>query len=323
MNILAADIGGTHSRFAWFTVREDRSLHIIQTIWLNTKDSPSFGHLIGCLRSSDFQLSPEEADLVVIAAAGPVERGVYCSPPLISWNIDISSAQKDFGFRRCLLINDFAAQAYATRSPAGKRAEKILPGETSPEGTTAVIGAGTGLGMAVLNEITPGSYLVMPSEGGHATFPFLPDEQTLQSFLADELGDAHVTGNHLLSGSGLTLLHRFLSGEDLSPREVTEKFSQDSVTLAWAARFYGRACRNLALDVLAFGGVYIAGGIAAKNPLLVKNSSFREEFLSSRTMGKILHKIPVYLMTNEESGLWGAALFGLQAAAGKGRIRKK
>lgn len=317
LNILAADIGGTNSRFAWFSAEDGASLRVIQTIWLNTKDSPSFGHLIDRLRNSDFQLRPEEADLVAVAAAGPVEKGVYCAPPLIAWDIDMTDAQKKFGFRRCILINDFVAQAYSCRSPIGRKAEPVLPGAPASGDTAAVIGAGTGLGKAVLVEYKSGTYLVLPSEGGHATFPFLPDEQDLQKFFAQELGEEDITGNHVLSGSGLTLLHRFLTGDNRAPHEITMGFTPDSKTLAWAARLFGRACRNLALEVLALGGVYIAGGIAAKTPLLVRHPSFEREFRSSRTMEKILKKIPVFLVTNEESGLWGAAFYGVQSAKGK------
>ena len=77
------------------------------------------------------------------------------------------------------------------------------------------------------------------------------------------------------------------------------------------ARFYGRICRNLALQFLAFGGVYIAGGVAAKTPNLVMHPEFKREFCSSKTMGHVLEKIPVSLNSNQESGLWGAALQGV------------
>ena len=78
------------------------------------------------------------------------------------------------------------------------------------------------------------------------------------------------------------------------------------------ARFYARACRNYALQVLARGGVYIAGGVAAKAPVLVTHPEFEAEFRRSPTMAHLLAKIPVFLNRNEESGLWGAALAGVQ-----------
>jgi glucokinase len=78
------------------------------------------------------------------------------------------------------------------------------------------------------------------------------------------------------------------------------------------ARFYGRVCRNFALQILAFGGVYIAGGVAAKIPNLVTHQEFTIEFRRSKTMSHVLKKIPLMLNSNQESGLWGAAVQGLE-----------
>ena len=79
------------------------------------------------------------------------------------------------------------------------------------------------------------------------------------------------------------------------------------------ARFYGRACRNYALQVLARGGVYISGGVAAKVPALISHPEFELQFRNSNTLRTILASIPVFLNTNEESGLWGAAYFAAQS----------
>jgi glucokinase len=71
-------------------------------------------------------------------------------------------------------------------------------------------------------------------------------------------------------------------------------------------------CRNYALETLSLGGLYIAGGVAARNPELIQRTAFRKEFRSSDTLTHILEKIPVFLITDQNSGLWGAAQFGLQ-----------
>lgn len=311
LRIIAADIGGTHSRFAGFTGQEGGEITLIETCWLKTAESPSFGDLVSRLRSSGFPLLPEEADIVVIAVAGPVEKGVYSSPPFISWDIDISSCRDNFGFKRCLLINDFIAQAHACRAKPGREARRIMEGEIAEDGATAVIGAGTGLGKAVLYPLGKADYIATPSEGGHASFPFAPGrEQEFQEFLLQRNGNSYVTGNDVLSGRGLGAIHRFLTGEDLMPKEVTARLTADSETLVWAARFYGRACRDFALETLALGGIYIAGGLAARTPALVTHEEFAREFRSSSTMSSILAGMPVFLMSDQESGLWGAALCG-------------
>jgi glucokinase len=318
VNILAADIGATNSRFAHFEVTGADDLKLIKTQWLKTKEAPSFGRLIAELKENNFSLQPDKADIAVIAVAGPVEQDVYSSPPFIAWDIDISNAEKDFGFGRCLLINDFVAQAFACRSPVGTSAKQILSGTIVPDATIAVIGAGTGLGKAALVSDGEGDFVAVPSEGGHTNFPFVSKKECdYQNFLIRELGDVYITGNTVVSGRGISLLHHFLTGEKHDPRAVISRLLPDSETLKWAARFYSRVCRNYALETLSLGGLYIAGGVAARTPELLTHEAFATEFRSSPTMSHILEQIPVFLITNEESGLWGAALLGLQT------LRKK
>ncbi len=310
-HILSADIGGTHSRFAHFDADRDGTLSLLETRWLNTADAASFSQLIENLRSAGMSLKPEDADIVVIAIAGPVEHGVKSSPPLIAWDINLSNARKDYGFREYALINDFIAQAMACLTEVGMSAKKILPGQPEDNALKAVIGAGTGLGHAVLVPDGKGDYLALPSEAGHANFPFVSKrEYEFQEFLLKERGDRYITGNTVVSGQGLSYTHRFLTGEQLVPAKVAERFTEHPETLEWASRFYGRACRNFAVATLALGGVYIAGGVAAKTPELLTHSAFETEFRSSDTLAGLLKKIPLYLITDENSGLWGSALFG-------------
>lgn len=312
-NILAADIGGTHSRFAHFSADKTWNLTLLEIKWLNTADAASFAELMDNLRSAGMLLKPEDADIVVIGIAGPVEQGARSSPPLIPWEVDLSSSGKEFGFREYVLINDFIAQAFACLTEAGRSAVNILPGESERETVKAVIGAGTGLGHAALVPDGRGDYLAVPSEAGHANFPFVSKrEYEFQEFLLKERDERYITGNTVVSGMGLSYVHRFLSGEKLAPAEVAERFPQHPKTLEWAARFYGRACRNFTVETLSSGGVYIAGGVAAKSPELVTHKAFETEFRSSDTLAGLLEKIPVFLITNENSGLWGSAAYGVR-----------
>jgi glucokinase len=311
--ILAADIGGTNSRFAHFGLDRSGVLALSEIYWLKTKESSSFADLLGNLKRSGFSLNPEESDVAVFAVAGPVEDGVRSSPPFISWPIDISCECTDNELRCPFLINDFVAQAYACRTPVGKAAEQILPGEIRFDATSAVIGAGTGLGKAALVPDGKGGYLAVPSEGGHTDFPCESEKEfDFYRFMITQLGDSYLTGNKVVSGAGLSLIHEFLTGDRLQPDQITERLLDFSETLQWASRFYGRVCRNYALETLALAGLYIAGGVAARNPELVQHTSFRNEFRSSDTLAHILEQIPVFLISDQNSGLWGAAQFGLQ-----------
>jgi glucokinase len=312
--ILAADIGGTNSRFAYFRTNLETDLSLVDSLWFPTDKANSFVQLLEQVRDSDFSLNAQDADIAVIAVAGPVERKSYCAPPYISWDIDLGRKEVSSILQRAYLINDFVAQAYACRSPAGKTARPILPGKTPADGAIGVLGAGTALGKAILVPMADGAFLALPSEGGHGYFPFLSSREfAFQKFYQEKSGQNHITGNLVVSGRGLRYLHWFLTGEEVTPEEVTaHRLTPGSETLAWAAKFYGRACRDHALEVLARGGLYIAGGVAARTPEILTHDNFRKEFLSSPTMNHVLSSIPVFLMDNQDSGLWGAAFYGQQ-----------
>lgn len=309
--LLAADIGGTHSRFAHFLLGEEGDLKLVRKTWIKTRDFSGLAGLLGGLQEEGFSLSPREADFTVLAVKGPVIDGLYCSPPGLDWTIDLSHAEKDFGMKDFLMINDFVAQAFATRSPVSKSAMAVLKGESDPNAATLAIGAGTGLGKSALISDGRGSYIALPSEGGHALFPFVsPEEDRYRRFLKEKVGDVGLESDVVVSGRGIALLHHFLSGEELSPEEAANRLVPGSETLEWMGRFYGRVCRDSALEFLARGGLFVAGGVAGRKPDLVTCRAFAEEFRRSTTMTDILEHIPVFLMTDTDSGLWGAAFAG-------------
>ena len=315
--ILAADIGGTNSRFAVFEAGPEGSLGKGRSIWLSTQDAKSLADLIDRLNQEGFDRPLEEVDMAVFAVAGPVVDGVYSNPPNIAWDIDLSAPGGTSALKRCELINDFAAQAYACRSPVIEEARRVISGETDPEAPLIVVGAGTGLGHAALINDRCGRWLALASEGGHAGFAFETEaENDYKAFVLQQTGLPYVEAETVLSGRGLVLIHYYLTGQKLRPSQISEQIGDDDPTVQWMARFFGRVCRNFALQLLAYGGVYIAGGIAAKLPQLVTHPEFEAAFRRSATMADELKKIPVFLNANEESGLWGAAFFGRQQLDG-------
>ena len=312
-HLLAADIGGTNSRFAHFMTDNAGELVLRAHIWLKTAEAKSFVNLLQNLRDSDFPFDPRQADIVGIAIAGPITQGVRVHPPLIPWEIDLSHAERDYGFRRSILMNDFVAQAYSCISSLGKSAEPILAGVAEPLATIAVIGAGTGLGKAILVPDDRGGYSAAPSEGAHACFPFVGEREfAFQRFLISSRRTRYATCNYVVSGSGLTAIHEFLTGRHREPAQVVEEFPLHPETLSWAAMFYGRACRDFALETLSRGGLYIAGGLAARNPDIVQHDAFKKEFLDSDAMGSVLARLPVFLIRDQNSGLWGTVMKALR-----------
>lgn len=311
--VLAADIGGTSSRFAYFGIQQGLEPVMLEKAWLETGRAVSFRELLGQFEGAGLAHRLAEAEFCVFAAAGPIEQGFKCRPPNIPWEIDLTHAEEHFGIKRFALINDFLAQAFACRSPIGENARQILEGTIVCDATVAVVGAGTGLGKALLIPDDRGAYIGAASEGGHVNFcPETKDEFDFFSFLLDRLGGEYVAWDEVLSGRGLSAVHEFLTGDVLKPEEVAATFTSENETLKWAARFYGRVCRNFALETLSMGGVYIAGGIAAKNPMLVIHPLFESSFRSARVHSELLRGIPVFLIDDQESGLWGAASYGKQ-----------
>lgn len=311
--ILAADIGGTNSRFGAFRTGEDRQLVLIRSLWLDTTEFDSMKAMFDQLEKEDFELSASTADVSVMAVAGPIIDATYSNPPNIGWDIDLAELAGALGLKKSALINDFVAQAFACRSPVMDAARRILSGTIDPAAPLAVIGAGTGLGQATLIPLENGGYTALASEGGHTSFPFeSAAEVKYMHYLLQVTGEPYVRAETVVSGGGLSRLHHFLTGERLEPPEVASRLTDESATLKWMARFLGRLSRNYALAVVALGGVYISGGVAAKVPELVTHREFARAFRKTDVMSHVLDRIAVFLNADEESGLWGAALKGVQ-----------
>lgn len=318
--IFAADIGGTNARFALFTVQSE-ALTLERAAWGRSAGLGDAADMLACMR--DLLQTPITAgDALSVALAGPVDglRGKLTNNAL---RLDLHETARHCALSRCLLLNDFAAQAHATLTPAGRDAALVrglTPDDASLK-TRAVLGAGTGLGCASLVRCgatqpeqaerpeRTGRWLAVPSEAGHALFPFItPDERAYSDFLARMLGHAEVTAENVLSGAGLSLLHQFLTGRALAAPQVgAEALSRETPTLQWYARFLGRYCRQWICSTLCRGGLWIAGGIAAGNPLCVRHPAFAHEFERAPDSSGIVEAVPVMLITDENSGLWGAA----------------
>ena len=332
-HILTADIGGTNCRLGRFALTPEGELVKERSVWLESPGIATTEHLIAALER-ELELHPAAADATVLAIGGPVHDGLTGRLTNGSLEVDLRPLAARGG-APVRVINDFVAQACACLTDLGEGARRLWPcadaskDRPAPDrGPRAVIGAGTGLGVAVLYPLgmaVPGAegWLVAPSEGGHAAFPFVGDEENaFHDFLRKALGVDAARGDDVLSGRGLAVLHEFLTGERLSPGEVGRRaLSSATRTLCWYARFYGRACRNLMLSTLCTGGLWIAGGIAAHNPLCIGCAEFCDELRAAPGFSGWLGEIPVRLLEDVESGLWGAAQYGRMLLAQQGALR--
>ncbi len=330
MNMLAADIGGTQSRFFRFScedgeisIKEGRTVSSVHTSFEGLLESvlatwPGGGKNIN------------DVSLLVFAAAGPVRDGRICMTNA-RFSVDPSVAGRVFPKARCLVMNDFEAQAWACLSPVMRSAVSMLPGRLSSlpvpggdlsslsglegdDSPVVVTGAGTGLGAAWLvpGRGVGGRPFVLPSEAGHMAFPFEgPEERDVAAFLADRRGGGPVTAEHVLSGSGLALLYEHCSGRKRYPSDFTgDPDFASSLCCGLFARFYGRFCRMTALALLP-QALVVTGGVAGRTPALVRHAEFAREFF--RAVGgqkAFLQGLPVWLNVHPQAGLWGAARAG-------------
>lgn len=311
--ILAADIGGTNSRFGLFGHLPGQDPELLESFDVLTDSVSSLEQLLGRIREEGLGLDPMDADQVVLAVAGPVRDGKSCSLTNASWDIDLRESTGGLPFERTVLINDFVAQALGcrTRDAAGSSIS-IQKGVPRP-GVVAAVGPGTGLGLCALAPLAAGcpDFLALPSEGGHAPLAFVTEREfEFLRFLQARTGHSHAFGDIVVSGRGLVAMHLFLTGRDLSPAKVAREIGPESETTAWFARFFGRVCRGYVLNVLAWGGLDLCGGIAVKNPFFATHGEFLREFCDCPTYGHLLAEVPIRLITIPDTGLRGAASHG-------------
>jgi len=337
--IFTADIGGTTTRLALFTEERNGPVMVCRHDYRSC-DYDSFEDIV-----SAFLDGNETIDSACVAAAGPVRDGAVLITNL-SWRIEQWDIARMVGVDRALLVNDLVALAAGTphledadlvclhpRAYRGGRRKK----------TAAIVAAGTGLGEAYLVLMKRGDVPVMvpcPSEGGHADYPPRNDEETaLFEYLRSRYG--HVSKERVISGGGIRSIYEFfrdtgrakpdpeverllgrgVDGEDaITPRDIPTDPNQvitrnalegatdiTVLTLRTFVAAYGAEAGNMALTLMADGGVYIGGGIAPKILPALTEGLFIKSFLYKGRLTDYLKGVPVWVIINPAVQLIGAA----------------
>jgi glucokinase len=317
MKIVAGDIGGTKVLLQFVDASQTGRTVLAEQRY-ESHAYATFDDLLGAF-VKEHVAGP--VDAACFAVAGPVfaDRAEVTN---LSWKMDAMALAKQFSIGRVSLINDFYAVALGVPILAPADFLILNAGTRVPFAPIAILGAGTGLGEA--NLVHDGvKWNVVPSEGGHADFAPQDEEQT-QLFLALHAQYGHVSWERLLSGAGLVNIHNFVSGEEKPydetlPMEIAKALAAgDSVAVKTFAIFvdiYGAEAGNMALRLLARGGVYLAGGVAAKNIDQFTDGRFLDAFLRKGRFQHILAAIPVNLITNPKVGLLGAGEMAVRVGA--------
>jgi glucokinase len=312
MRILAADIGGTNARFSVTRINHRNEVTLGSVFTMPTRQTgvgsfPEFWKAFERLAPAELG-DRDSFDAISLALAGSV-IGNSAVLPNIDWGI---SAEDVESFHQLFLLNDFVAQGFALTAPESLEGlEVIRMGEIKSTSRIALVGAGTGLGHCSLIP-TPGAvdgrYTVISSEAGHAGFSFSGEqEKSIEQKMLRQLGKNWLSNDDVVSGPGVALLHQCLTGEKLTPAEALEK--PNSATRELFSRFYARACRNFCLNIFPVSQLVISGGLAARNPELVRSRFFTESFNDGQDYGRLLAKVPISLNTDQHFGIIGAAIY--------------
>lgn len=317
--LLAGDIGGTNSRLAIF----DLKLQKIHEKVTKNAGRTSFIEIAKEFLAGAPQDAVRQVHKGCIGIAGPVAGGKVTLTNL-SWQLDEVDLAKELGLDRIVLINDLVAHAEGIELLQPDQIVQINAGAPVEGGNRAIIAAGTGLGEAGLVwDSALGGYRAFASEGGHADFgPRTEQEIALLRFI-QETKKMTATWETVLSGPGLRNIYDFLVGlgagsalpiPDPTPRDITEAALAGTnktaiATLDMMIHFYGAEAGNLALKLLAVGGVYVGGGIAPHILKKLQSPLFMGAFTNKgpNKMRPMLEKIPVYIINFELNGLYGAA----------------
>ncbi len=336
MIILAGDIGGTKTNLGLFEQTtpggELRKLEE-KTVPTNSVGSPE--ELM-----SDYvrnRPTPVKVDTAAFGIAGPVTNGV-CQGENLPWKREIraTALAEALGVKRASLLNDLAATANGVRFLKDEQVVTIYEGQPVERGTLAVIAAGTGLGEAAL--IWQGTdYEPLALEGGHTDLAVRNEEEIeLLKFLLTV--ERPVNQEAVLCGSGLFNVYRFLqsTGRYQEPADLagqiaaaTEKDKPGLVSMFGQQKkspiyekaldlfvsMYGARAGNLAMTLMATGGVYIGGGIAPKNLEKLKDGTFMKAFLDKGFFRRFMEKMPVHVVMEQKTALIGAAQYGASHAS--------
>lgn len=309
-DVLVGDIGGTHARFA-IVDSGKKPPKIEHRLDLPADDFESFDAALHAYLDGLKAPRPKAA---AIGVAGPVTRGRVDFTNR-NWHASEDGLRK-LGFAHAMLINDFAATAFAVTALAPEAFRTIGPElDGLADEPITVLGAGTGFGVSCLARYRQLS-LPIATEGGHIGFAPQSDAE-IAVLCALQRRFGRVSIERVLSGPGLENLHAAL--EEISGRqppsleaaEIVEKANAGHDVCAAAldmfCSIFGAVAGDFALAHGARGGVFIAGGIAKKIlPILVK-SQFRARFEDKGRLSYYVEAIPTRLILHEDATFLGAA----------------
>jgi glucokinase len=325
--LIAGDVGGTKTNLGIYESANDLHKPLIEA----TMPSSSYPGLSALVK--DFLEKNElDAEYAVFGVAGPVVKS-QATITNLPWIIEEKSLSRELGLKSVRLLNDLEAIAFGVPLLEKNDLYTLNEGEKNPSGPMAVIAPGTGLGEAYITWDS-GRHTAHASEGGHTDFAPTSDlEMELLSYLLDRY--EHVSYECICSGMGLPHIYDFLKDkgyynepswlsagliqtDDRTAVIVNTALDSEkpcvlcSKTLEIFLSILGAEAGNLALKIMATGGVYLGGGIPPRIISAFTNRAFMNSFTQKGRLSYFLKQIPVNIILNPKVALMGAASFGLE-----------
>lgn len=324
--ILAGDVGGTKCNLALFSEKDGKLTSVFKQRFAS-KEFAQFDLIVKEFsRLAAPYLSSERVVAAGFGVAGPIINNRVRATNL-PWIVEAATLAKELHVEHIVLLNDLGATGHSIEYLASEEFCVLNAGKPEPGGTRALLAAGTGLGQSIL--VWNGSrYRVVPSEGGHSDFaPHTEPQIELLRFMRRRY--PQVSWELILSGRGFRTIHEFLApnlkhasfedpdadpAPEITRNGLAKRCPVCVETLNLWTDMYGAEAGNLALKVLALGGVYVAGGIAVKILEKMKDGTFFNAFKDKWGFQELLSNIPVSVVLNESAPLIGAAYEALAAA---------
>ncbi|HVB76096.1 MAG TPA: glucokinase [Ktedonobacteraceae bacterium] len=330
--LLAGDIGGTKTNLALFE-NENGWREPVDEATFPSGEFASLEALVQAYLAQ--QKVSTSIDHASFGVAGPVMDG-HATITNLPWKMDEKDLQDALHIPTVRLLNDLDAIAHAVPFLDARDVSTINQGQVAPKGAIAVIAPGTGLGEAFLTW-NGSSYQTHSSEGGHADFaPSNPFELDLLRYLLERF--PHVSYERVCSGKGFPNIYAYLkdAGHAVEPSWLAEELAnaQDKTPIIMKAALdtdqpcdiavatlntfvsvLGAEAGNMALKVLATGGVYLGGGIPPRILPYLSSERFMQSFCAKGRLGKMLTTVPVHVILNPKVALLGAARHGFEARA--------
>ncbi|HEV2579581.1 MAG TPA: glucokinase [Ktedonobacteraceae bacterium] len=324
--LLAGDIGGTKTNLGLFT--HDGDWH--DPVHEATFPSGNYPSLEALVQEYFAQQKVTSIDHASFGVAGPVLEG-HATITNLPWKMDERHLQQELNIPSVSLLNDLEAIAHAVPFLDERDLATINRGQAESKGALAVIAPGTGLGEAFLTW-NGTAYQSHTSEGGHADFAATNAfELDLLRYLLDHF--PHVSYERVCSGKGFPNIYAFLKERGLAEepdwlaRELAQAQDKTPVIMQAALQdacdiavktlnvfvaVLGAEAGNMALKVLATGGVYLGGGIPPRILSYLSDELFMKAYTNKGRFGKLLSTIPVHVILNPKVALLGAARHGFE-----------